>query len=225
MFLDRILSYVAPHECLGCQAEGSLLCTGCRLMLPTVPPRCYRCHALSAGYRTCEACRRSSALYAVAARTVHQGAAKQLVWKLKFEGAQAAAKDMAALLAPLLDTESRLLIVPVPTATSRRRQRGYDQAVLLARAVAVRTHLAYVPALSRMGQHHQVGANRQQRVTQLQGAYHCVRPGSVRGRHVVLIDDVVTTGATLEAAAKALKEAGALRVSALVFTRALLDQA
>lgn len=220
MILDTLLAQLAPHECLGCSAEGSLLCLECQQGLSSLPERCYRCKALSAANRTCSTCRNHSVLYAVHARTVYDGAAKDLVWQLKFQGAQAAARHMAAMLAALAPTGEDIIFVPVPTATSRMRRRGYDQATLLARALARHTKTPYATALRRLGQHHQVGASRQQRITQLQSAYRCVRPSAVEGRHVVLIDDVLTTGATLEAAAKVIKAAGAKRVSGLVFAQA-----
>jgi ComF family protein len=172
------------------------------------------------GFRTCAACRKSSPLFAVATRADYTGIAKQLVWQLKFQGAQAAATEMARQLAPLVAAQQPMLVVPVPTATSRRRQRGYDQAVLLARALANELAMPYLSALRRTGQHHQVGASRLQRVTQLQDAYRCVYPGRIAGKHVLLVDDVLTTGATLESAARAIKAAGAARICAITFAQA-----
>lgn len=219
MLLNTLLSHIAPHECLGCRQEGSLLCDLCSQQLKALPERCYRCHRVSPGGRTCQQCRRHTDLFAVRPYTSYEGLAKQLVWQLKFDGAQDAARDLARLLAvgPLPE---QAVLVPVPTASSRVRQRGYDQARLIARGVAVETGVTYADCLKRLGQHHQVGAGRAQRVTQLKGAYRCARPKSVQGAHIVLIDDVLTTGATLEAAAAVIRAAGAKRVSALVFAQA-----
>jgi len=141
------------------------------------------------------------------------------VWKLKFTGAQAAAVEMAQLMKMSIRGLSGVL-VPVPTATSRVRGRGYDQAVLLTRALSRETGSPSVNCLRRSGQDEQVGAGRERRSKQLQGVYRCASPSSVRGKHVVLVDDVLTTGATLDAAARALKLAGAARISALVFAQA-----
>jgi len=219
MFLHTLLSQIAPYECLGCNAEGSLLCVDCSVNLVALPERCYRCQRLSRANRTCQTCRQQTELYVVQARTSYNGLAKDLVWRLKFSGAQSAAQEMAKLMASIPSDES-VVLVPVPTASSRVRKRGYDQAQLLARALARQHHQEYVPCLRRSGQQHQVGATRLQRVTQLQAAYRCVSPRRIAGRHAILIDDVLTTGATLEAAAKVLKQAGAARVSGLVFAQA-----
>ncbi len=143
---------------------------------------------------------------------------------MKFSGARGAAKVMAAHLSPMIGAEAgNMIIVPVPTAASRVRGRGYDQAKLLARELSRQTRLSYVECLVRSGHSRQVGTSRQQRLRQMHGVFRVRDAGksySLHKRYVLLIDDVMTTGATLEAAAKALKAHGAGRVSATVFARA-----
>jgi len=217
--LDTLVATFAPHDCLGCGIEGALLCSGCSSLFSQIPERCYRCKKLSADSKTCASCRSSSALHTVRAVTVYDFIAKDLVWRLKFQGAQAAAKEMAALMSAFAFDESALL-VHIPTATTRVRQRGYDQARLIARELSRVTNIPNLGLLVRMGQHDQVGASRERRVTQLKTAFRVINTGVIKEAHIVLIDDVLTTGATLEAAAKTLKAAGAKRVDALVFAQA-----
>ena len=220
MILERLFVHVAPHNCIGCEAEGRLLCQACAGLIVRPPARCYRCHRLSPGGKTCQTCRHHSDLYAVHAGAIYDGLAKDLVWRLKLGGAQGAAREMASLLAENSETADNLIVMHVPTATSRVRQRGYDQAQLLARAFSERAGLRYLPCLARLGQHKQVGASRKQRTAQLASAFRVLRPALVQNAHILLVDDVLTTGATLEAASKALKVAGAKRVSAIVFAQA-----
>lgn len=159
-------------------------------------------------------------LYAVTAAKPYESHAKTLVRSLKFNGAQAAAKDMALAMSAVWTGTGDVLIVPVPTTTDRIRYRGYDQARLLARAISARSGNVYLNSLGRHGRKHQVGSSRQVRLRQLKTAFYVPKPLLIKGRHILLIDDVCTTGATLEAAAKVLHEAGATRVSALVYAQA-----
>ncbi len=156
-------------------------------------------------------------LIGLQAFTTYEGVAKKLIWKLKSGGAQAAAEDMARAMAGLLPTEKKVVVVSIPTATSRVRQRGYNQAQLLGRQLAWQAHLPWLDCLARSGQLHQVGANREQRRRQLQDSLRVTQRRWVRGAHIILVDDVVTTGATFEAAACVLATAGAASVQALAF--------
>jgi len=221
---DKLISVVAPHDCLGCGYEGRLVCAGCATGLKKVPERCYRCHEFSLRASTCENCRRSGALRRVHVGMAYEGLAKELIWQLKFHGAQAAAEVMARRMAPLLfdmcasSTGEAAVLVPVPTATGRARSRGYDQAKLLARELSRQAGLSYADCLRRSGQTHQVGASRERRLEQLRTAFR-VKISRLRPA-IILIDDVLTTGATLEAAAAALRRAGVFSVDAAVFAQA-----
>lgn len=220
--IDSLLALVAPHECLSCRAEGALLCSSCQDVLPAVPARCYRCRKVTDGDgRTCLACRRHSKLYSLRAATYYDGVAKDLVWKFKFGHARAAANDIAKMMAGLLSEElTNTVLCHIPTATSRVRQRGFDQAELLAKELSRLTGLSRARWLARHGQGQQVGASRTERQAQLAHAFRVVNLPMVRGAHILLVDDVLTTSATMEAAAAALRAAGARRVSGLVFAQA-----
>lgn len=222
--LEVLVSLYAPHTCVGCGNDGAVLCAGCLRGLPPAMSRCYRCHNGAAAGRTCVVCLRYG-LQSVRPAVRYVGAARQAVWQLKYQRAQAAAVAMAESMvaaAPAPLRSGSVLVVPAPTAASRRRVRGYDQAARLARAYSRQAGLTYAPLLIRLGHQKQVGAGRTQRQSQLRGAFQ-VKPAwrsSVRGQHIVLVDDVVTTGATLETAANVLLAAGARSVEAVVFAQA-----
>ena len=217
--IDQLLNLIAPHECVGCRSEGSLLCLDCLRTLAEPQPECYFCRLPSPDSVTCSDCYPRAGLRQVLVGTVYDGAARRLVRRLKYGGAQAAAKTIVASL-PVISIVG-LVVVPVPTASSRVRRRGYDQAILLAKAFAGRYDLPYVPCLRRDGQSNQVGADRSVRLLQLTRAFRVTRTGQINGKRIVLIDDLITTGATFEAAARVLYENGALQVSAVAFARGL----
>lgn len=219
--IDGLLAVLAPYECLGCQTEGTLLCLDCSGLLEASTHHCYKCLTPSAGSLTCTVCRTDGGLHRVTSVTAYDGIAKELVAKLKFSGARAVARPMASCLAESLGTRGRdYLIVPVPTATARARARGFDQAKLLARELSWQTGLPYADCLARSGRSRQLGTSRQQRFSQLDGVFRVTASARVKDADILLVDDVLTTGATLEAAAETLKGQGAGRISAAVFARA-----
>jgi ComF family protein len=200
---EQIISFVAPHECLACGAEGYLLCGRCAAALPAAQLK-----------------QRIPGVQQVWPGVIYEGLAKSVVHALKFERAAAAAKDIADSIAIGLPRQNHWLVTHLPTAPARVRQRGYDQSRLIARLVAKRIGAPYAPLLARTTAVRQVGATRAQRKQQMRTAFRPLRGQSFSQKHILLIDDVLTTGATIEAAAVILRAAGAARVSAAVFAAA-----
>jgi ComF family protein len=199
--LEKIISIIAPHECLSCQKEGLLLCAACQGALPP---------ALLPN-------RGRTVLDTVIAATTYDGRAKDLVQALKFGRKKAASKVLAAVLARQVVNRDYTHLVHLPTASRRIRMRGYDQAELMARELAALLDIPCVPLLVRTGQQRQLGQGRAVRMQQMRQAFRIADESKMRGARILLIDDVLTTGASLEGAAVALKKAGAVRVDAAVF--------
>lgn len=218
--IDKIISLVAPHSCLGCGAEGSLLCEWCKPSANSpVPPRCFHCQQVMDDYKVCKACRRHGPLAHVWVASVYEGLAKELLTKLKFERAVAAADIVAELMLEPLPYFEGVVVTYVPTASSRRRKRGYDQSELIAKSLSRRLDLPCKSLLARTGQTRQVGANREKRSRQLEGVYRPINARQIKDKKILLVDDVATTGATLFEAAKTLRRAGAKQVNAVVFAQ------
>ena len=219
--LDSLISVIAPHTCLICGREGRLVCNWC---MPdafiALPSRCYRCKRITTNFAVCDRCKKQTRLRHVWIRTDYDGNAKELLHVYKFERAQAAVRTIAEAmdeLLPFLSAET--LVIPVPTATSRVRTRGYDHAALLAREIARKRGLVWLRAVTHLSQSRQVGAGRQKRLVQLDNDLLVTKPVLVKGRDILIVDDVVTTGATIETMAQVLKKAGAKSVNALAFAQ------
>ena len=223
---DQLLSILVPPACAVCRRPlrdaGAVACTGCLRRLPWLRGhRCPRC-ALPRHRAGCPAA--GAAFDRAWAPLAYEGAARDLVAALKFRAALPVAGLMAAHLAaepaarPARPAR-RSRVVPVPAHRGRRRRRGFDPAALLAAALAGRTGLPLAPCLRRVDRgRRQVGAGRALRRSagRFEAALVAAPP-----RAALLVDDVHTTGATLDACARALKAGGAEVVAAVTYARTL----
>jgi ComF family protein len=221
--LLRLARILAPPLCIGCGDEGRCLCAACARNLPYRKPACVCCGRNNGDGRSCHGCRRQTALSGLTIIGSYEGVVRQLVLGLKYEHQRLAAEPLGTLLAhrlaqALSSTPSFQVVTSVPTASSRLRQRGFDHARLLARAVAAELALPYRPLLYRHSNVRQVGSGRAQRLSQVEGLFHAIGPTPAA---ILLIDDVTTTGATLNACATALRKGGAAAVWAAVAARDL----
>jgi len=231
--LDALAAVVfAP----GCAACGELLdaptdgpvCDRCwRSILPLTPPLCDACgdplpswRVISLPLSTCPRCRRTTR-YVDRARAIgeYDGALRSIIHAFKYEGRRSLARPLADLMrhrgsCVLADAD---VVVPVPLHRSRLRERGFNQAADLARHLGLPTVNAVRRVRATATQTSLPGAQRHRNVRAAFGPAR--RIDHVRGRRVLLVDDVSTTGATLEACARVLKEAGAGEVLALTAAR------
>jgi len=220
------MGWLAPADCLNCGAEGSALCAECAgTLIKPFGQRCWRCNRLSIGAGTCTSCLAAGPLKHVFIATTYESHAQALVQKYKFGHLRTAVRPLAEIMCQMLIdsalTRRDYLIVPVPTATSRVRERGFAHSELLAKSIAARLKVEYCPVLRRLGQTRQLGSKREDRLVQLDKSFAIKNGRRAKNRRVLLIDDVLTTGASLIAASKVLKDAGAQQVDAAVFAKRL----
>jgi len=225
-WLSALLDLLYPPHCVACGNMGAWLCAQCAEAIPLLkPPMCQRCGRPLARPGLCPTCRsRPSHLTGIRSVAPHSPPLLEAVHALKYEGLRALAESLGEVLAqhwrraPLpVD-----VIVPVPLHDRRRRQRGYNQSALLARELGRRVELPLQErSLTReRNTRAQVGLSPGERWANVRGAFQCCS-SDVRGARVLLFDDVMTTGATLEACASPLLEAGAAGVWAFTLTRAI----
>lgn len=219
---EQFFGIIAPNTCIFCDQEGSLLCKWCiDDALPYQTSRCYLCNALTKYYKSCPSCRHKTQVKHVYVRSEYTSFAKELVHRMKFKYSIEAVKIIAFELVQMLPiTDRELVITNVPTVTSHQRSRGIDHTKKIAQEMSRLSGKQYVETLVRTDQARQVGSSRKDRLTQLNGVFRIKNTDIFKGVDIILVDDIMTTGATIESATSTLKFAGAKSVSAIVFSRA-----
>jgi len=215
-----VLDLLLPQRCVVCGRGGNQLCSGCRDELPRIePPLCARCGAPTAWpVERCRECAGRRLGFASARGAVgYDEAARRMVHAWKERGLRRLAAEAAELVHERVPPPAVDALTFVPSDRSRRLKRGHNPAEHLALELAAAWGLPCLPLLERTRGGRQRGSSAAERRT-VRGAYRA--PGQVP-RKVAVIDDVYTTGATAAASATALRAAGARRVEAIAFARAL----
>jgi ComF family protein len=208
-------------SCFLCRGKAdALLCAPCDADLPRLGAElCPRCALASPGAAVCGRCLTQPPSYdATSAALAYAFPADVLVQALKFRGELALAPVLGDLLARCI-TEAADCVVPVPLSSERLRSRGYNQSLEIARRVAALTGARLAPGLCerRRDTATQMDLPLEERAKNVRGAFHC--PGIIGSATVAVLDDVMTTGATLDEIAATLKRAGAARVVNWVVAR------
>jgi len=197
----NILAVLFPQKCLGCKKENEILCSDCLLKInrPDTPH-----------------------LNGIHIASNYQDAVlKKALWMLKYQGVKQLAKPLAELIKERIWKKLETgdwLIVPVPLSKNKLRHRGYNQAELIARELPgnVRADVLFKKFHTKS----QVEVkDKEERLANIIGSFEVRNPEKIKGKKIILIDDVLTTGATMREAKKVFKQAGAKKVVGVVVAR------
>lgn len=219
------LDIIFPPVCGGCGKNGSRWCSECHYRVNILDGAlCDVCGLPQDKANICDTCRADRPHYStLRAWAVYEGPIKQVLHKLKYRRdialGDVLASEMAAFVKKLdwkIDT-----IVPIPLSPGRYKQRGYNQVGMIARPLAMLLDVEFSPKV--LNRHKetrsQVGLSRQERKQNVHEAF--LAGAGVKGKNILLLDDISTTGSTLSSAAEALYLCGAKEVFALTVARAL----
>jgi len=229
-WIDIIQDYLLPPTCILCGNPGYRsrdICHSCYAHLPRNNQCCYRCAEILETPATtpvlCGRClSRHPAFDETYAPFIHQGAIRHLIGTLKFGANYKNARLLGMLLSDHLQqtAERPELILPVPLYKSRYRERGFNQAIEIARTVGkeLQIPLDITSCRRHRDTPHQTQLPAQKRRKNLKNAFSVIKP--IHARHIAILDDVMTTGSTVHELAYVLKKAGASRVDVWVCARA-----
>lgn len=220
--INKVLRIIAPHYCYGCAKTGTPLCENCKYdIVDEAVDACMVC-AQPSSVGICKSCHTSyDRAWFVGERS---DILERIINAYKFERVIDASSSLASLLdmrLPVLPPD--VIVIPVPTIASHVRQRGYDHTARIAQSFGTRHSLAVQAVLRRRDSHMQRGQNKNDRFAQAKAAFYCDAPLDSQAIYL-LIDDVVTTNATVRYAASALRDAGATTVWVAVLARQPLDK-
>ncbi len=218
----RFLDLLYPERCVNCGRFGATLCKRCEALLEpaTGSGRCPNCASRWDQPDNCPRCFGWASLDGVRAAFEMDGAARKIVHALKYRGVRSLAGRMAGAMEPLRESTPFDVALPVPLHRSRERHRGFNQAELILE------ELGWACAEGRLRRirntPHQVGRHQAERRSNVAGAFAYEGP-SLAGLTVAVVDDVVTTGATVSECARVLRDHGARRIFAIAYARASFD--
>ncbi len=218
------LDWLYPPNCGGCGRRGARWCSACLAMVTIVaPPICPKCGQPQTTEEVCSSCLASPLHFnALRSWAIFGGPIRNAIHQLKYKRNVALGEFFGRQLIECVRRFAWTLdvVIPVPLGIARLAERGYNQAALLARPIALGMGFSYRPnGLGRVREtRSQVDLNVAERKANVAGAFRA-RPAQVNGKRILLVDDVTTTGSTLDACAAALLEDGAVSVHALTLAR------
>ena len=198
---NKILAVLFPQKCLCCKKENEILCPDCLLKISRPDTPYLNGVHIAANYQDL--------------------VLKKALWMLKYQGVKQLAKPLAELIKERIWKKLETgdwLIVPVPLSKNKLRHRGYNQAELIAGELSdnVRADILFKKFHTKS----QVEVkNKEERLANIIGSFEVRNPEKIKGKKIILIDDVLTTGATMREAQKVLKSAGAKKVVGVVVAR------
>lgn len=220
------LDWLYPPNCGGCGKPGRRWCPDCQQSTEIItPPFCSKCGQTQEDVGLCVRCRYTTQHYtALRSWAVFRDGLRKAIHRLKYRRDMSLGEILSRPLIHCLETYAWHIdiVIPVPLGLARLAERGYNQSALLARPFALGAELAYYPqALRRIREtQSQVGLSMEERRLNVDGAFQANK-SLAEGHNILIIDDVATSGATIDACAVALLNAGANEVYGLTLARAV----
>ena len=228
--LSKIFNFVldatVPKRCIGCNVFDTWLCDSCHTTLPLLTEqKCGICKKVITPLgETCPNCQKNAYIDSIVIVSSYDNdLLKRLIHNFKYKFIAELSEPLGLLVAQGLLNSHLLspdLIIPIPLHKRRLRWRGFNQSELLANSIGLTIPIDSTSLLRQRYTTSQVKVkSRKKRLNNLKGAFAISNPEKIKGKYILLVDDIITTGSTINECAKTLKNAGAKKVSAIVLAR------
>ena len=227
--IQTVKEYLFPVFCLSCQAEGSWVCDICMDKIGGhIQLFCPVCHVGTREGRVCEACRPATSLMRHVAMMKYQEdhLIGSLIHTLKYEYAEDTMHTIRTIIASFIQVYGEKfrdvdLIIPVPLHKKRFAERGFNQAGYIGNSLASELDISYDASILIRSRYtpHQATLQRNERMTNVEEAFTLLETTELSGKHILLVDDVYTTGATMQSCARVLLQGGAQRITGCSLAR------
>jgi competence protein ComFC len=227
---NEVIKFVFPGVCIGCGKFSDFICIDCARKLPRLlPPLCQKCGKPEPSAQYCPECwKKQSGIDGIRSVFIFEGIIRTAIHELKYYNLRSISGLLGEYMASYY-TENNMggdFILAVPLHAGRFRERGYNQSELLAEKLSVLTGVpvlngAVARVIDNKPQARTVSIEERRR--NVEDVFKC-EDGSVYGKEVIIVDDVCTSGATLEACAKALTKAGAKRIFGFTLAREVINR-
>jgi len=219
LFLDLFF----PQFCVGCNTEGFLLCKKCEKNIIKIGEQvCPSCLRLNKNGKICQKCAKNFEINGVLVGAYfEEGPIKEMIHNFKYNHALELKKNLAKIMVNALPADLKIDVITfAPLHHQRLAERGFNQAEILAQEVSKNIKIPSEELLVKTRYtKRQVGLSGKKRRTNLEGVFKVHKAESLKGKRILIVDDVTTTGATLNECAKVLKNAGVKEVWGLVVAR------
>lgn len=220
---EFILDIIFPKKCVSCGKLDTLFCEKCRAQIIFLKTQnCPFCLKITPRGRVCPSCKGKSALTGVYVVAHFEEPLKEAIHKFKYEFVKALKDDLAEITWPYLeDFPKKAVLTCVPSNPKRLAWRGYNQAEEIAKILAQNTGMRFYPNLLKRTKYMtpQTQLNRKERFKNVQSSFAARKKLDLSGKTVIIFDDLVTSGATLDACAREIRKMGATRVCGFVLAR------
>lgn len=220
---NSCLDYIFPKQCFGCQSEGEYLCSACFDKIRFLDNKCYLCETETSSLGVCPSCQEKSSIDNIIVATKYGGSVVgRMVEDFKYNFVESLSEKLIQILAYQVREKNLRsgiqsgVIVPIPLHKKRLAERGFNQSSVLARKLAEVFEVEVQEDILKRTKHtdQQAKLTRQERLVNIKNAF-IVNSVVALPEHIILIDDVLTTGATFSEAAKILKKSGVREITCM----------